>query len=141
PPGMRGRGVACAVSLVALLSLAAPVSARVQAHPKVRIADPVACPGCCDPALSVSWRWQLQDPPKAGALLDVKMYDVEGFESSRSLVTAMHTKGIKAGCYISAGSWEKSRPDAGDFPASVLGRSNGWPGERWLDVRKMKVLK
>ncbi len=32
------------------------------------------------------------------------------------------------------------RPDAGDFPARVKGRSNGWPGERWLDIRKIGVL-
>ena len=52
----------------------------------------------------------------------------------------MHTKGIKAVCYLSAGSWERFRPDASAFPKAVLGKSNGWPGERWLDIRKVKVL-
>jgi hypothetical protein len=53
----------------------------------------------------------------------------------------MHPKGIKAACYISAGSWEKYRPDADDSPASVLGTSNGWPGEKWLDIHKRKIPK
>jgi len=68
------------------------------------------------------------------------MYDVDGFEATRTLVKKMHVKGIKAVCYVSAGSWEKWRSDAGRFPASVLGKSNGWPGERWLDIRKVSVL-
>ncbi len=43
-------------------------------------------------------------------------------------------------CYVSAGSWENWRPDATAFPESVKGASNGWPGERWLDVRARSVL-
>src|ERR1019366_2266279 len=26
------------------------------------------------------------------------------------------------------------------FPASVLGATNGWPGEKWLDVRQQTIL-
>jgi hypothetical protein len=139
----RGRSVvSVAICLAALVVSGGPLSAQApSSRSALRVPDPVGCPGCWHPALKVSWQWQLQDPPKAGALLDVEMYEVDGFEASRSLVTAMHTKGIKAVCYISAGSWEKYRPDAGDFPASVLGKSNGWPGERWLDIRKRAVLK
>jgi hypothetical protein len=115
-----------------------PVGAS--AGPAPRVARPVACPGCWHPGRKVSWQWQLSSPPKASALLDVKMYDVDGFEASKRLVGAMHTKGIEAVCYVSAGSWERFRPDASSFPKAVLGTSNGWPGERWLDIRKMKVL-
>ena len=32
------------------------------------------------------------------------------------------------------------RPDANQFPSSVLGATNGWPGERWLDIRQTSVL-
>ena len=35
---------------------------------------------------------------------------------------------------------ENWRLDAGSFPASVKGGSNGWPGERWLDIRQLSVL-
>jgi hypothetical protein len=113
---------------------------RASAGPALRVARPVACAGCWHPGRKVSWQWQLSSPPKASALLDVKMYDVDGFETSKRLVRAMHTKRIKAVCYLSAGSWERWRPDAGAFPKAVLGKSNGWPGERWLDIRKVKVL-
>jgi hypothetical protein len=68
------------------------------------------------------------------------MYDVDVFDARSSLVDAMHQRRIKAVCYLSAGSWEDWRPDAGEFPSSVLGRSNGWPGERWLDIRRLDVL-
>jgi hypothetical protein len=37
-------------------------------------------------------------------------------------------------------TWENYRADAGKFPRSVLGKSNGWPGERWLDIRRLRVL-
>jgi hypothetical protein len=44
-------------------------------------------------------------------------------------------------CYFSAGSWEDWRPDRGTFPAEVKGRPlAGWPGERWLDVRRRDLL-
>jgi hypothetical protein len=143
---MRTKGmvvgmVVATLVLLALLAPTAPVTARPSDRPTTRVANPVGCPGCWHPALKVSWQWQLQNPPKAGALRNVRMYDVDGFEASKSLVDAMHTKGIKAVCYISAGSWENFRPDADDFPASVLGKSNGWPGEKWLDIRKRTILK
>ena len=32
------------------------------------------------------------------------------------------------------------RPDAGAFPDAVKGDSNGWSGERWLDIRRLDVL-
>jgi hypothetical protein len=44
-------------------------------------------------------------------------------------------------CYFSVGSYENWRPDAGNFPAAILGRNlDGWPGERWLDVRQLTTL-
>ena len=41
---------------------------------------------------------------------------------------------------LSAGTFENWRPDASSFPASVRGKSNGWPGEKWLDIRQIAVL-
>ena len=43
-------------------------------------------------------------------------------------------------CYIDVGTAENWRPDYASFPSSVLGGSNGWPGERWLDIRQLSVL-
>jgi hypothetical protein len=41
---------------------------------------------------------------------------------------------------MSAGSWERWRADHAAFPKKVLGRPNGWPGERWLDIRRLGAL-
>jgi hypothetical protein len=44
-------------------------------------------------------------------------------------------------CYLDVGSWESYRPDAGRFPEAVKGnRYEGYPQERWLDIRKIGVL-
>ena len=54
---------------------------------------------------------------------------------------ALHARGAYVICYISVGSWEDWRPDAVDFPEEVIGRKySGWPGERWLDIRRMDLL-
>ena len=100
---------------------------------------PVPCPGCWVPAIETSWQWQLQGPVDTS--LDVDMYDVDGFEVPKGVVAGLHADGSMVVCYLSAGSWERWRPDAGRFPKRVLGRSNGWPGERWLDVRRLALLR
>jgi hypothetical protein len=57
-------------------------------------------------------------------------------------VAALHRLGGRAVCYVSAGSVEDWRPDAETFPASVVGRVlDGWPGERWIDIRALDVLR
>jgi hypothetical protein len=38
------------------------------------------------------------------------------------------------------GTAEDFRPDYSEFSQSVLGLTNGWPGERWLDIRQLGVL-
>jgi hypothetical protein len=140
------RAIPAAVLLLGTLVTTTPTAtahggAAPQADRRsVTLAAPVGCPGCWHPRLRISWQWQLQNPPKAANLLDVRMYDVDGFEARAALVDALRAHGIKAVCYLSAGSWESFRPDAGDFPDTVLGRSNGWPGERWLDIRQLDVL-
>jgi len=88
----------------------------------------------------ISWEWLLSNPPAATSLTNVDVYDVDGFDASAALVSAMHARNIHAICYIDAGTWENWRSDAGSFPASVLGSTNGWPGEKWLDIRQISVL-
>ena len=90
------------------------------------------------PAPGTSWQWQLQGDVKTSYNVDV--YNIDGFDNGAAKVGEIHARGSKAICYISAGSWEDWRPDAGDFPDSVKGRSNGWSGEKWLDIRRVDVL-
>jgi hypothetical protein len=48
-------------------------------------------------------------------------------------VARLRGQGRYSICYIDAGTWENWRADRGRFPDSVLGRGNGWPGERSFD--------
>jgi glycosyl hydrolase family 114 len=73
---------------------------------------------------------------------DVQMYDVDLTETSASTVAAIHARGAKAVCYMETGSWESYRPDAGRYPASVLGNTmDGYPDERYVDIRQLSVLR
>lgn len=67
------------------------------------------------------------------------MIEVDGFGTPAATVAALHRSlpGRRVVCYINAGTWENWRPDAASFPASLLGKPNGWPGERWLDVARL----
>ncbi|WP_028811370.1 endo alpha-1,4 polygalactosaminidase [Streptomyces flavidovirens] len=90
------------------------------------------------PEPGLAWQWQLSG--KLDPSVDVPVYDIDGFDHPASAVADLHRRGRKVICYLSTGAWEEFRPDAGEFPASVLGRSNGWKGERWLDIRRTDVL-
>jgi hypothetical protein len=91
------------------------------------------------PTVGTSWQWQLHG--QIDTAVDVPVYDVDLFEVDQSLVAKLHAAGRKVICYLSAGSQEDWRPDADRFPAAVIGKElDGWPGERWLDVRQMDVL-
>jgi hypothetical protein len=101
--------------------------------------DPVPCHGCWTPELETSWQWQLQGPIDTS--VDADMYDVDAFDVSARLVERLRQDGRAVVCYVSAGSWEEWRPDAGRFPDDVLGRElDGWPGERWLDIRRIRLV-
>ena len=68
--------------------------------------------------------------------------EVDAEDTSAATVAALNQQGLTTICYISAGSWERYRDDASDFPSTVLGRRlAGWPDERWLDVRNRTVLR
>jgi len=85
--------------------------------------------------------WQIQYTGALDLSLDVQMYDLDLFETSQSVMDQLHAASQRVVCYFSAGSWEDWRPDAGQFPESVLGNElEGWPGERWLDIRQIDVL-
>lgn len=99
---------------------------------------PVTCAPCWHPALNTSWNWVLSTVPTA-PYRAVAMYDIDGFNASASDVAAMHNAGIKVVCYLSAGTYENWRPDAGQFPSALLGNGvSGWPGEQWLDIRDVQ---
>ena len=123
------------VAACAALAIVSVLGRRASAAPTPPA--PVACSGCWHPGLNTSWNWVISNVPKA-PYRAVKMYDIDGFNSAVTDVSAMHGSGIKVVCYLSAGTYENWRPDASRFPAAVLGKGNGWPGEKWLDVRDVQ---
>jgi hypothetical protein len=72
--------------------------------------------------------------------VNAQVYDIDGTENDAAVVARLHAAGRKVICYVNAGANESFRPDASRFPASLVGRSNGWPGEHWLDIRQLRVL-
>jgi hypothetical protein len=90
------------------------------------------------PKAGIAWQWQLTG--SIDQSVNVPVYDVDLFDTSAAVVASLHAKGRKVICYVSVGTYEDWRPDAHRFPARVLGHSNGWPGEQWLDIRRLDVL-
>ncbi|WP_284579581.1 endo alpha-1,4 polygalactosaminidase [Streptomyces sp. 2P-4] len=90
------------------------------------------------PGPGTSWQWQLSG--RLDTSVEAPVYDVDGFDTSREQVAALHRAGRRVICYLSTGAWEEFRPDAAKFPAALLGRGNGWEGERWLDIRRTAEL-
>ena len=85
--------------------------------------------------------WQIQFRGQIDTSLDVQVYDLDMVDTPTSIIDQLHTDGHKVMCYFSAGSWEQWRSDADDFPDSVLGDDlDGWPGEKWLDIRRLDLL-
>jgi hypothetical protein len=67
--------------------------------------------------------------------------DLDLFDTDKAVVTALKDQGKHVICYMSAGSWENWRPDKKDFPPNVKGNTlDGWPGERYLDIRNIEAL-
>ncbi len=70
------------------------------------------------------------------------MMDLDVYDTSAATIAKLHSLGKKVIGYISAGSYENWRDDAAKFPVAVLGKDmDGWPGEKWLDIRRIDVLR
>lgn len=91
------------------------------------------------PTVGLTWQWQIGDMD-IDTSIQADVYDID-LHVSQSVIEELHAKGRKVICYISVGSWEKWRPDKDQFPPEVLGKDyDGWPGEKWLDVRQIDKL-
>ncbi len=103
--------------------------------------DPTGTPepgNIWQPPPGTSYHWQLQGD--IDTTIDVDMVDIDLFDTPQSLIDQLQDDGRVVICYFSAGSWENWRPDAADFPRAVKGKNNGWPGEKWLDIRQLDIL-
>ena len=89
----------------------------------------------------IHWQWQIGTPfnIKTDVLPNVTVYDLDGFDTSAGTVSYLHAQGDIVIAYFSFGTAENWRPDYSQFTASVKGKTNGWPGENWLDIRSPVV--
>jgi hypothetical protein len=91
------------------------------------------------PQPGLTWQWQINDT-EVDTSIEADVYDVDLY-LDQSVIDALHARGAKVICYISVGSWEDWRPDKDQFPPEVLGKDyEGWPGEKWLDIRQIDRL-
>jgi hypothetical protein len=103
---------------------------------------PTTSPGKDDkwykPSVSVTWQWQLSETINSS--YSVEIFDIDLFDSSANLIQQLQATGHKVICYFSAGSYENWRFDGPQFNLDVLGNTmDGWPDERWLDIRSKNV--
>lgn len=91
------------------------------------------------PSPTSTFQWELDDP--INQTVDAQVYDVDLFTNDASVISSLHAQGRHVICYLDAGSWESWRPDASQFPMSVLGRNYaGYADEKWLDIRQLSIL-
>ncbi len=91
----------------------------------------------------ITWQWQLSGD--IDTTLDVYMYDVDLFDTSKATIDSLHEKDKIVTCYFSAGSLEygSDRPDEiilTTIHPNVIGNTlENWEKERWLDITNKEV--
>ena len=97
------------------------------------------------PRPGTTWQWQIDgrvDTTVPGRMYDVDLFDAAPGGTNAGIVRRLHRSHHVVVCYLDTGAWESYRPDAAQFPRSVIGNqtyaSNGaaWKGEHWLDIRR-----
>lgn len=91
------------------------------------------------PRAGATWQYQI-----LYALNDtspqVDVWDIDLFNNDRDIIQRLQNDDQRVICYFSAGSYEDWRPDKGQFKDADLGKAlDGWPGEKWLNVRSQNV--
>ncbi|KAF0108063.1 MAG: hypothetical protein FD146_1077 [Anaerolineaceae bacterium] len=123
--------------LLLLLSACAAPADREPAAPVDASAPAAASPWHPAPGDS----FQLQFTGDLDLSVQADVYDLDLFDTDADTIADLHARGVRVVCYISVGSWEDWRPDADQFPEEVIGNDyEGWPGEKWLDIRQIGKL-
>ncbi|WP_416208449.1 endo alpha-1,4 polygalactosaminidase [Chloroflexus sp.] len=73
--------------------------------------------------------------------VDVQVFNLDLWDTTPGIIQELRERDIFVMCYFNAGAYEEWRPDASTFVPVVLGKDlAGWPGERWLDIRRIDIL-
>lgn len=90
------------------------------------------------PPPDVAWYVRLDGAVDTGLSTDLFYLDAELQDPAE--LQALRAEGRRYFCYLSAGSVESFRDDAGEFPPEAVGNTLvGYRNERWLDVRSPGV--
>lgn len=120
-------------------------------------ATPSAATGWWQPtAGNIPWQWELNHEINLNSAADMGtnsktyagvsapnpiVYDIDGFNNTTADVTALHSLGKKAICYVEVGAAENYRPDYSQFPASALGNAVlGYPYEKYVNINDSTVV-
>lgn len=85
--------------------------------------------------------FQIQYSGEIDLTLPVDIYNLDWESTTAEEIAQLSARGVSTMCYFNAGAYEDWRWDQDQFPAEVLGKDlDGWPGEKWLDVRAIDAL-
>jgi hypothetical protein len=88
------------------------------------------------PAFPADVTWQYQLVGQVDPELDARLFVIDLFNVSSTLIERLHEQGKLAVAYLSAGTLENFRDDADLFPDAAVGSVfEAYPNESWLDVR------
>lgn len=123
-------GLAAVFAVIAFCTTFAPTATGTRSTSAARWEPPLAS--------TMDWQYSGRRDLKA----PVSILNLDGEETSSATIRTVHADGRKAVCYFSAGSYENYRSDKKLFPKKLLGRTmDGWPDERWLDIRAVATLR
>jgi len=87
-----------------------------------------------------TFEWRLDDLPDTYNT-SAEVVDIDAFAATPELVANLKAEGKTVIAYLSVGSVENFRPDAGDFFQILIGNEyEGFPDENWLDIREINLL-
>lgn len=136
---MPGRMILLICILIMFLCGCAGVPEATQALSVSTPAPAIPAGSVWDPMVGESF--QLQFTGETDLSMEADVYDLDLFDTEEEVIDELHAGGSRVVCYISVGSWEDWRPDADQFPVEVIGNNyEGWPGEKWLDIRRIDLL-
>lgn len=87
--------------------------------------------------------WHLQLAGSVNIALNRDVFDIDLYDSSMADIASLQQRGVYVIAYFNGGAWQPDKPDSDMYPDSVIGTQpmDGWPQERWLDVRQISILR
>ena len=92
------------------------------------------------PSIGTKWDYRLGTTSISNISDGIKVLGVDLFDVKKTQIDTLHSKGIKAICYFSAGTAENWRSDYKSFAKSDIGKGlKDWKGEKYVNIRNSTV--